>query len=282
MGRLRKIQGYDVLAKLGNGARSTIYAVKDGTNQVYALKHVVKEGPKDQRFLDQAILEHEVASRLEHTNLRRSIKLIRKRKLLSTVEVFVLMEMVDGYTFEQYTPGSYIEFCRLLQQVTAGLQAMHDSGYVHADIKPNNILITNPDLIKIIDLGQSCPIDTIKKRIQGTPDYIAPEQVRRKPITPVTDVFNLGATMYWLLTRRHVPTMIPKNGKEITKGSSKNTPPPAELNPNVPAALSTLVMDCVRRKPAERPISMEIVGERLTLAITQLERDGSGPGPAAA
>ena len=63
---------------------------------------------------------------------------------------------------------------------------------------------------KVIDLGQSCPIGTVKPRIQGTPDYIAPEQVHRRPITPLTDVYNFGATMYWVLTRQHVPTALAK------------------------------------------------------------------------
>lgn len=273
MGRLRKFQGYEVIATLGTGARSTIYAVKDRDSHIYALKHVVKEGPKDQRFLDQAVLEHEVASSLDHPNLRRSYKLIRHRIFLRIKEVVVLMEMVDGHTFEQYKVWTHVEFCKLWQQVVAGLEAMHLAGYVHADIKPNNILITSTDNVKLIDFGQSCPIDTIKKRIQGTPDYIAPEQVRRHKITPLTDVFNLGASMYWLLTGRHVPTMIPKEGKAAGGTDRHSFPPPAETNPEIPLALSTLVMDCVRRKPSERPVSMEVVRERLGLAITQIERE---------
>ena len=272
MGRLRKIHGYEVLATLGSGAKSTIYAVKDRDSHVYALKHVIKEGPKEQRFLDQAILEHNVASRLKHPNLRCSYKLFRHRNLLRTTEVFVLMEMVDAVTFEQYKPATYIDYCRLFQQVASGLEAMHEAGYVHADIKPNNIMITDANQVKLIDFGQSCVIDTIKKRIQGTPDYIAPEQVKRHKITPLTDVFNLGATMYWLLTGRHVPTMIPKQ-RRIRKVDENPCPTLAELNPKIPLALSTLVMDCVRRIPSQRPVSMEVLRERLALAISQLERD---------
>ena len=66
-------------------------------------------------------------------------------------------------------------------------------------------------MLKIIDLGQSCKLGAIKSRIQGTPDYIAPEQVLRKHISHRTDIFNLGATMYWALTGKNVPTLIPKN-----------------------------------------------------------------------
>src|SRR5690606_35077399 len=109
----------------------------------------------------------------------------------------VLMEMVDGLTLEHYVPDNLIELCRIFQQTALGLHAMHEAGYVHADIKPNNILFMDDQRVKIIDFGQSCKADTVKDRIQGTPDYIAPEQVLRRAITPQTDVFNLGATMYW-------------------------------------------------------------------------------------
>lgn len=273
MGHLQKIQGYDVIATLGTGARSTIYAVRDRTHQVYALKHIIKEQPKDDRFLEQAITEYELSSKLNHPNLRRSYKLIRHRKLFRTVELVVLMEMVDGHTMEQYKPATYVEFCQLCQQVAAGLDAMHMAGFVHADIKPNNILITGQNQVKLIDFGQSCELGTTKKRIQGTPDYIAPEQVKRHKITPLTDVFNLGASMYWMLTDRHVPTMIPKKRDKVVARADKYAcPAPAEVNSNIPPALSALVMDCIKRNPAERPVSMEMVIERLAMATNQLEQ----------
>lgn len=90
---------------------------------------------------------------------------------------------------------------------------LHAVGYVHADMKPNNIVMTVTGDIRIIDLGQACKIGTIKERIQGTPDYIAPEQVHRREITPKTDIYNLGATMYWVLTQHHIPTAIPKGSR---------------------------------------------------------------------
>lgn len=263
--------GYEVLGTLGYGAKSTIYAVKDKDNHVYALKRVVKEEAKDQRFLDQAILEHEVASKFSSPYIRQSLKLIRNRKMMRVSEVIVLMELVDGATLEQHRPESLEELCRLMQLVAKGLHTMHEAGYVHADIKPKNILVTDKHAVKIIDFGQSCPIGTVKQRIQGTPDYIAPEQVQRKQITPQTDVFNLGATMYWLLTRKHVPTMIPRgNGESVAK--PKKARPPHELNPEVPTALSSLVMQCVEADPARRPVNMLSIFERLELAVAQFQR----------
>lgn len=267
-----EIQGFQVLATLGYGARSTVFAVKDRYNQLYALKRVVKNSPADQRFLDQAIQEHQVASKLDHPVLRKSLKLFRQRALLRTSEVYVLMELVDGATLEQQRPEDMIDLCQICLQVTEGLAAMHRAGYVHADIKPNNILLNGHGQCKIIDFGQSCPIGTVKERIQGTPDYIAPEQVLRRQITPQTDVYNFGATMYWLLTGQYAPTILPRRDGLVNLRSRAPLRSPRELNPQVPPALSQLVVQCLELDPLRRPKSIEEVSDRLMMAIAQLQR----------
>ena len=267
-----EILGYEVLATLGHGASSTIYAVRDCNGHLYALKKVVKESPKDQRFLDQAVIEHQVCRRLDHSALRKSYRLIRQRKMLRTVELYVLMEMVEGLTLEHFNNSDLIAVCRICQLAATGLEAMHEAEYVHADIKPNNILVTDPQEVKIIDFGQSCPVGTIKERIQGTPDYIAPEQVLRRRITPQTDVFNMGATMYWLVTHKHIPTLIPKNKTALGIKPPDPTNPPQKINKSVPPALAGLIMDCIEIEPKHRPASMAKVCERLDLAIAQLTR----------
>jgi serine/threonine-protein kinase len=275
MAKFHQIAGYDVVSTLGTGAGSTLYAVRDRKGEVFCLKQVVKKSQEHQRYLDQAVLEHEIARKFDHPQLRKSLKLIKVRELIRVSEVLVLMEMVDGLTLEQHKPPDMLEMCKVCRLVASALLAMHRAGYVHADIKPNNIMITAEGVVKIIDFGQSCPIGTIKERIQGTPDYIAPEQVKRQAITEQTDVYNFGATMYWMLTSKNVPTMIPKKGN-VTVGMKTESygkcEPPIELNPKVTPALSQLVMDCIEKKTAERPPGMASVIDRLDLAIAQVER----------
>ncbi|MEM6551993.1 MAG: serine/threonine-protein kinase [Planctomycetota bacterium] len=269
-----QIGGYDVLHTLGKGAGSTLFEVCNDAGEKFCLKRVVKSGPSDQRFLDQAIHEHEIASSMDHPRLRRSFKLIRQRALIRTSEVLVLMELVDGKTLEAFQADDIEGFCTIMMQGAEALGAMHEAGYVHADIKPNNMMLDRDGGVKLIDFGQSCAIGTVKERIQGTPDYIAPEQVKRRAITPQTDVFNLGATMYWLLTGHYVPTMIPKNDSSVkVRASRPESPaPPIEHNAAVPPALSTLVMDCIAIDPADRPANMQHVIDRLEIARAQAAR----------
>jgi serine/threonine-protein kinase len=152
-----------------------------------------------------------------------------------------------------------------------GLESLHGIGYVHCDLKPNNILLGRGGTVKVIDLGQTCPIGTEKQRIQGTPDYIAPEQVKRLPVTPRTDVFNFGATMYWALTSQKLPTLftLKKGENSFLLDEYMNTP--RSIKPDIPEALSTLVMECVRTNPLKRPENMGEVIRRLESAKVALE-----------
>src|SRR5262245_2479908 len=206
----KTIAGYRVLAKIGTGAASELYAVQDArTKQVWALKHVVRKSQKDDRFLEQVQNEYFVGSKLRHPNVRGVHRLVKHRKFFKVHAISLLMELVDATPLDQRLPRTDVQAVRIFRQVAEGLAHMHGRGFVHADIKPSNIMVTEDDQVKIIDLGQGCPIGTVKKRIQGTPGYMAPEQAHRQTITEKTDIYNFGATMYWVLVREVIPTALP-------------------------------------------------------------------------
>jgi serine/threonine-protein kinase len=272
---VQKLLNFDVLERLGEGARSTIYAVMDPlTRQTYALKHVVRTDPKDIRFIEQMENEFSVSKQFTHPNLRRSYDLkINKTLLLKVAEAFLIMELFTGKALDVYLPPGMVDIIDAFIQAAQGLKAMHVMGYAHCDIKPNNILRDDKGQVKVIDFGQSVKIGTIKERIQGTPDYIAPEQVARRPISVQTDVFNLGATLYWALTGRHIPTLYTVNKKgENSFLLDTRIDTPQDLNPKVPNALSNLVMECIATNAKKRPADMDQVTTRLELSKHVLTR----------
>ena len=149
------IAGYRVLAKIGTGAASELYAVQDPkTKQVWALKHVVRHSEKDDRFLEQVLQEYAVGSRLKHPNVRGMHRVVKHRKLFSVNAISLLMELVDATPLDQRLPRTDTQAVKIFRQVAAGLAHMHGRGFVHADIKPSNVLVTDEDEVKIIDLGQ--------------------------------------------------------------------------------------------------------------------------------
>lgn len=275
-----KLAGFNVLAEVGRGAASIIYLVQDAKNkQIWALKHVEKHDAKDQRFLDQAEAEAQVSSKLDHPALRKVHRVIKGRKLLTVTELFLLMEYVDGVAIDRNPPKSLFDAVDIFRKVARGLAHMHQMGWVHADMKPNNVVVLEDGSVKVIDLGQSCRVGTIKERIQGTPDYIAPEQVHRREITGKTDIYNLGATMYWVLSGKHIPTAIPKGDSLVGSLDDQfieKADPVRELNPNVPEKLADLVMRSIEVDPMKRPESMAWVADQLDLVHTQLEAEQKG------
>jgi serine/threonine-protein kinase len=181
------------------------------------------------------------------------------------------MEYFDGVSLEEQQRLSMGDVLLVFRMVAIGLNAMHEKGYVHCDIKPNNILFNSKGGIKIIDLGQSCRLGEIKKRIQGTPDYIAPEQVRREHLSHRTDIFNLGATMYWALTGKNIPTLIPKKNEfGFSIEEREQFKSPIEIFRKIPKPLSDLVMECIREKPADRPANMMEIISRLDELIREI------------
>ena len=266
------IDGYTILRRLGTGARSVIYlAIEESTKKRVALKRAVLEAPEDTRIFKQIETEYKVSNQIDHPYIRKCYELIRIRKLLRTNELLMTMEFFDGQSLEDQKRLSLIDVLLVFRMVAVALNGMHEKGFVHCDIKPNNILFNNSGGVKIIDLGQSCRLGQIKKRIQGTPDYIAPEQVRREHLSHRTDIFNLGATMYWALTGKNVPTLIPKkNELGIVAEEPSSVKSPHEVYRKIPKSLSDLVMKCVDEKPANRPSNMLEITSHLDELIREV------------
>jgi serine/threonine-protein kinase len=272
---LLNVGGYNIIKRIGTGARSAIYLATEQENEAtqIALKRVIFEKPEDDRVFEQVETEFRVAQRIDHPYIRKCFKLKKIRGLFRVKELILAMEYFDGQSLEEAPTLSLVDVLLVFRMVASSLNAMHQQGFIHCDIKPNNILLNKTGAIKIIDLGQSCKIGTTKRRIQGTPDYIAPEQVRRQPLTARTDIFNLGATMYWALTGRNVPTLIPKKSTGVPLVVPQNCPAPHEIRDKVPIGVSKLIMDCIKDNPEDRPRDMTTIISRLDLIIHSIIGD---------
>lgn len=273
----KSLFGYDVLDTIGEGAGSLLYAVSEpASKQIYALKHVIRKADKDIRFVEQVEVEFEVGQKVHHPALRRSIDLKYERTILRRVTAAALiLELVDGRSLEFALPKTLKSVVDVFIQTADALQAMHDAGYVHCDLKPNNILVETSGGVKVIDLGQAAKAGTIKERIQGTPDYIAPEQVKRDAVTPRTDIFNYGATLYWALAGKKLPTLftLSRGANSFLLDEAIETP--RQANPTIPEPLSNLTMECVRSNPSKRPQDMATVRRRLEIIHHGLTRSST-------
>jgi serine/threonine-protein kinase len=260
--------GYEILQAIGTGAGSTIYAVSEpATGQIYALKHVRVEGEKDIRFVEQLRNELAVSRSFRHPGLRRAIQLQDRRAGITRkiTDAALVLELFDGVPIDQ-TSATAPDLLAHFARAAEALAALHRAGWVHCDLKPSNILVSSDRAVRVIDFGQTCKAGTLKQRIQGTPDYIAPEQVRRQPVTPRTDIFNFGAALYRVLTGQSIPTLYTTRRATNSFLVEDRIPSPRELAPGIPEPLSNLVMECVRTDPARRPADIKDVALRLEIA----------------
>jgi serine/threonine-protein kinase len=275
----KSLFGYDVMHCLGEGAGSSVYAVKrPGSGQMFALKHVQRKEEKDVRFIEQLENEYAVSQHFAHPGLRRSIDVKVLRTLLRRpTEAALVMEMFDGIPLDGRNRDDVLGTVDVFIQVAEALASLNDKGYVHCDLKPNNILVDTAGQAKVIDFGQTCPVGTTKPRIQGTPDFIAPEQVKCNPVTVQTDVFNFGATLYWALCGKHLPTLYNLKKGENSFLFDDMMATPASICPHVPEPLSNLVMECVKSNPAKRPPGLKEVGRRLEVIRYAMQKKAAHP-----
>ena len=281
----KSVFGYEVVDFISEGAGSRIFAVTHPTSkQLYALKYVVPKQDKDVRFVEQLETEFEVGKQVSHPGLRRSLDLkINKTLFRKITEAALVLELFDGVSLERRLPQSMTQLVEVFIKSAEALASLHALGYVHCDLKPNNILVDGATKnVKVIDLGQAAKIGTAKSRIQGTPDYIAPEQVKCLPVTVQTDVFNFGATMYWALCGNKLPTLFNLKKSENSFLVDAVMASPRDCNKLVPETLSNLVMECVRTNPQKRPADMVELARRLEIILHVMRRDRGENGAAGA
>jgi serine/threonine protein kinase len=251
------IGSFQILGTLGSGAHSTILHIRRSSDsKQYALKVVPLEGKEDAKFLEQARHEVEVAQLLNHPNLIKVYTLETVRDWLFRVrKAHILIEYVNGKTLDTIKGLSVPRLVQVFEKVAAGLAFMHRRGVCHADLKPNNILLSKTGEVKIIDYGLAWIKGKPKGRVQGTPEYMAPEQCRHSMVNERTDLYNFGATMYRLLTWRLPPnTLASADGMQLDKKAFRAMLKPVEeLAPETPPELCELVHRCLEFDAAKRP-----------------------------
>jgi serine/threonine protein kinase len=248
---------FQVLGTLGSGAHSSILHIRrSADSKQYALKVVPLGGKEDRKFLEQAQHEFKVAQLLDHPNLIKVYALDTPRDWLFRVrKVHLLIEYVNGKTLDTMKGLSVPRLVQVFAKVAAGVAHMHRRGVCHADLKPNNIMLSRSGEVKILDYGLAWIRGESKNRVQGTPEYMAPEQARGGTVNERTDIFNLGATMYRLTTWRLPPsTMTAVDGVAMNaKAFHTILKPVQELNAEAPPQLCTLIHRCLSFLSQKRP-----------------------------
>ena len=271
---------YDVLGTIGKGGMGVVYRARDRQlDEVVALKvlrsDVLKDDPK---LLDRFKQEIKLARRITHRNVLRTHDFGETQGT-----PYISMEYLEGVTLKDLIRGKGAlplpVGLRIAKQVCLGLEAAHQEGVVHRDIKPQNMLIIpGTGDLKIMDFGIARVSEmkagaaglTSTGTVMGTPDYMPPEQAQGQSADFRSDIYSLGIVFYEIFTG-HLPFTGDSVMAVVLAHIQRPAPAPRQTNPAIPPELEAVILRCMEKSPSKRYQRVEDILEDLGRVSTRLD-----------
>ncbi|UFR04978.1 MULTISPECIES: Stk1 family PASTA domain-containing Ser/Thr kinase [Streptomyces] len=269
---------YRVDARIAAGGMATVYRALDTRlDRVLALKVMHPTLAVDGTFVERFIREAKSVARLDHPNVVQVFD-----QGTDGSYVYLAMEYIAGCTLRDVLrergavqPRAALD---ILEPVLAALGAAHRAGFVHRDMKPENVLIGDDGRVKVADFGLVRSVDTVTSTtgaVLGTVSYLAPEQIEQGTADPRVDVYACGVVLYEMLTGGK-PHSGDSPAQVLYKHIHEDVPPPSALVPGLPYELDELVASATARTPDVRPhdavaLLAQVREARLALTDEQLD-----------
>ena len=277
---------YEIIRELGRGGMGVVYLARNKLmGRLEVLKvvggHLVERPGVRDRFLREV----QSAAKLQHKNIVTAYSAMRLGE-----SIVLAMEYVEGDDLAKVVksggPLPVVHACYFIYQAALGLQHAHERGMVHRDIKPANLILAREGkkaVVKVLDFGlakvtsegQADSGLTREGQMLGTPDYIAPEQIRDAQSADIrADIYSLGCTFYYLLTGG--PPFRGDSLWDVYQAHFSMDAGPLNLvRPEVPVELAALVAKMMAKEPGRR---FQTPGE-VAQALTPFFKPGASPGP---
>ena len=264
---------YEIIARIGAGGMADVYKAQDHKlNRLVAVKVMKAEFREDTGFVQRFQKEAQAAAKLSHPNVVNVYDVGEDRGLY-----YIVMELVEGITLKNYIQKkgklSVKEATSIAIQVSLGLEAAHNRGIIHRDVKPQNIMISTDGKVKLSDFGiaKAMNSNTITANVMGSVHYLSPEQAKGGYVDARTDIYSLGIVMYEMLTGK-----VPFDGENAVSVAmmhiNSDVPAPSKLNTAVSHTMDEIVMKAAARSPEQRYSSADELIEALDAAESGIER----------
>jgi len=247
---------YQLVAQLGSGGMSVIYRATDlALGRHVAVKILRPSLTNDQTFLTRFRQEARNVANLQHPNIVTVHDVGQDGNTH-----YIVMELIDGDDLKKRiradAPFAIDRTLDIAIKICAGIGYAHRAGLVHADVKPQNVLLVGKDNIKVTDFGiaqafASYDPNERQKVVWGSPHYFSPEQAQGKHPTPASDVYSIGIVLFEMLTGR-LPFMGNDQQELALAHIRKPAPHLQELNPNLPDQLDRIVQKVLSKEPTDR------------------------------
>ena len=255
---------------LNSGGMADIWFVTDGRGKPYALRKLKKELRFNFLARRRFLRGCEILAKLNQSDF--IVGYVEHGKTDGTP--YLLMDYVEAANlkelFARQDPVLTENVAQILIDMATGLEHVHESGFMHLDFKPENVLVTRNGGVRLIDFDLAQPIPAQPKKMSknpGTPGYMAPEQLKREPIDPRADIFAYGVSAYELVTnKKPFPGETP--GEILAAQMDASSPIPVrEHNPEIPATLEKVILKCLAREPDRRYPFMSVLMRDLQNAL---------------
>ncbi len=258
---------YRLLELIGRGGMGSVYRAEraDGeVSQNVAVKLLPQGacGPQIERFLQ----ERQILASLSHPNIARMLDAGH----LENGQPFLAMEFVDGQPIDEYAAGSGIRRAlALFLKVCSAVAYLHRNLIVHRDLKPSNILVTGEGEPKLLDFGIAKMLEintdaTVTSLRMLTPGYASPEQIAGGRVSTATDIYSLGAVLYYLLTGNPAHEFEDRTPEAVSNAVVRGEiTPPSKWAPELKGDLEFILMKALRKSPQERYATVDQFAEDL-------------------
>ena len=273
--------GHFLLEKeLGHGGMGGVYLARDKMlDRRVGIKVMLKSLGADPKFVERFQREAQAAARLNHPNIAQIYSFGQEQGM-----PYIAMELVPGGSLDKEmdaNPGTLdvVHVMRVGQQVADALALAAESGLVHGDVKPENVLFDTDGNAKLVDFGLAA-MQGDSDEIWGTPYYISPEKVRRQKIDFRADIYSLGGTLYHVLTG--VPPFDGPDPTAVVKARFEGPPKkPSEIRPDIPQEVDAIIMRMLELEPSMRyPTYQSLLGDfKRYLAKAGPAKTGKSSGP---
>ena len=255
----KTIDSYKIIEVIGGGGMGVVYKALDtNLDKIVALKMIAPFLAKDENFLKRFKTEAKSLARLEDKNIV-NVYALRETEY----GLFMVMEYVPAKTIAEWLREkgkfSVNETIDISKQILHAINCVHKANVIHRDIKPNNILLNNEGVVKVMDFGLAKVVQeqgsqvTVTQTAAGTLYYMSPEQVKAsKEIDKRTDIYSLGMTIYEMLTGRN-PFEKSESEYSIQKRIVEGKiPSPKTYNQNIPNQLLKFILKAIEKDPDKR------------------------------
>ena len=247
---------YQLVERLGSGGMAMVYRAQDlMLERAVAVKILRRDFSHSEEFRERFRQEAKAAANLSHPN----IVTVHDFGIDSN-QLFIVMEYVPGTDIKNLLKQSgkfgVTQAIDLMTQACAGIGYAHRAGLVHCDIKPQNLLVTPDNRLKVLDFGIARALATISPDEQsdvvwGSPLYFSPEQAAGSAPSPASDVYSLGVVLFEMLTGQTPFTG--KTSDELVRQHRDSLPPsPRKFAPGIPVALEQIILKVLSKEPAAR------------------------------